>query len=57
VRAARRLSREVVAALSISGPSLRLTSDRMERLAPVLCEQARELSLRLGHHDVERGAA
>jgi DNA-binding IclR family transcriptional regulator len=47
----------VVAALSISGPTMRLTHDRMERLAPVLLEQARELSLRLGHHDVERGAA
>jgi DNA-binding IclR family transcriptional regulator len=47
----------VVAALSISGPTIRLTPERMERLAPVLLEQARELSLRLGHHDVERGAA
>lgn len=48
---------EVVAALSISGPTIRLSSERMERLAPVLLEQARELSVRLGHHDVERGAA
>lgn len=48
---------EVVAALSISGPTIRLTPDRIERLVPVLLEQARELSLRLGHHEVERGAA
>jgi DNA-binding IclR family transcriptional regulator len=48
---------EVVAALSISGPTIRLTTERIERLVPVLLEQARELSLRLGHHDVERGAA
>jgi len=48
---------DVVAALSISGPTIRLTPERMERLAPVLLEQARALSMRLGHHDVERGAA
>ncbi len=47
----------VVAALSVSGPTIRLTSERIERLAQLLVEQARELSLRLGHHDVERGAA
>jgi len=47
----------VVAALSISGPTHRLTTERMERLASLLLEQARLLSVRLGHHDVERGAA
>jgi DNA-binding IclR family transcriptional regulator len=47
----------VVAALSISGPTIRLTSERIARLAPLLVEHARELSARLGHHDVERGAA
>jgi IclR family acetate operon transcriptional repressor len=47
----------VVAALSISGPTIRLTSERIAKLAPLLVEQARELELRLGHHDVERGAA
>jgi DNA-binding IclR family transcriptional regulator len=46
-----------VAALSISGPTIRLTSERILRLAPLLVEQARELSARLGHVDVERGAA
>jgi IclR family transcriptional regulator, acetate operon repressor len=46
-----------VAALSISGPTIRLTSERIVRLAPLLVEQARELSARLGHVDVERGAA
>jgi IclR family transcriptional regulator, acetate operon repressor len=50
-------SGDVVAALSISGPTIRLTSERIERLAPLLVEQARALSARLGHHDVERGAA
>jgi DNA-binding IclR family transcriptional regulator len=48
---------DVVAALSISGPTIRLTPDRVERLAPVLVEQAHELSLRLGYHDLDRGAA
>ena len=49
---------EVVAALSISAPTLRLAPARIERLAPVLLEQAGVLSARLGHHDdVERGAA
>jgi IclR family acetate operon transcriptional repressor len=48
---------DVVAALSISGPTIRLTHDRIERLAPALVEQAHELSLRLGYHDLDRGAA
>jgi DNA-binding IclR family transcriptional regulator len=47
----------VVAALSVSGPSARLTAERIEELAPLLVEQSRSLSARLGHHDVERGAA
>jgi DNA-binding IclR family transcriptional regulator len=47
----------VVAALSISGPTIRLTTERIDRLAPLLVEQGRELSARLGHVDVERGAA
>jgi IclR family acetate operon transcriptional repressor len=37
----------VIAALSISGPSLRLTRARLEELAPALCEQANALSQRL----------
>jgi DNA-binding IclR family transcriptional regulator len=47
---------DVVAALSISGPTTRLTPDRIEGLAPPLLEQAHALARRLGHHD-ERGAA
>jgi DNA-binding IclR family transcriptional regulator len=46
-----------VAALSISGPTTRLTAERIERLAPTLLEETQELSERLGHHDIERGAA
>src|SRR5438128_10712532 len=47
---------EVVAALSVSGPTTRLTPERIEGLAPPLLEQAQALARRLGHHD-ERGAA
>src|SRR3954449_6900772 len=46
-----------VAALSISGPTIRLTRDRIAELAPALLEQARLVSVRLGHHDHERGVA
>lgn len=48
---------EVVAALSISGPTIRLTPERLQELAPLLVEQARLLSDRLGFPDLERGAA
>jgi IclR family transcriptional regulator, acetate operon repressor len=44
-----------VAALSISGPTIRLTRDRIAELAPALMEQARFLSERLGAST--RGAA
>lgn len=44
-----------VAALSISGPSIRLTRDRIAELAPALLEQARLVSERLGYG--KRGAA
>ena len=47
----------VVAALSISAPTARLTSDRVDGLAPVLLQQARALSRRLGNPNFERGAA
>ena len=47
----------VVAALSISAPTVRLPADRVEQLAPVLLEQAAELSTRLGHSDLHRGVA
>ena len=45
-----------VAALSISGPTIRLTHDRIAELLPPLLEQARLLSIRLGNHD-QRGVA
>jgi IclR family transcriptional regulator, acetate operon repressor len=44
---------EVVAALSVSGPTNRLTPERIELLAPLLIDQAN----RLGHDDYQRGAA
>ena len=48
---------EALAALSISGPSARLTSERIAQLAPLLVEEANELARRLGHRDHTRGAA
>jgi IclR family acetate operon transcriptional repressor len=48
---------DALAALSISGPTARLTSDRIAELAPLLVEEANELAARLGHRDLERGAA
>ncbi len=47
---------DVVAALSISGPTIRLTRERISELAPALLEQAGLVSMRLGNHD-QRGAA
>ncbi|HEX4106962.1 MAG TPA: IclR family transcriptional regulator [Solirubrobacteraceae bacterium] len=44
---------EVIAALSISGPTLRMTPSRIEELQPILTSEARTLSHRLGHR--ERG--
>jgi IclR family acetate operon transcriptional repressor len=48
---------DALAALSISGPSARLTSERIARLAPLLVDEARRLAERLGHHSNARGAA
>jgi DNA-binding IclR family transcriptional regulator len=45
------------AALSISGPTTRLTSERIAQLAPLLVEEADALATRLGHRDDARGAA
>jgi IclR family transcriptional regulator, acetate operon repressor len=45
-----------VAALSISGPTIRLTQKRIAELVPELVRQAELLSQRLGTHDT-RGAA
>jgi IclR family acetate operon transcriptional repressor len=40
---------EVVAALSISGPTTRMTDARIAELKPILIEEATNLSRRLGH--------
>jgi DNA-binding IclR family transcriptional regulator len=49
---------DVVAALSISGPSVRMTPARIGELRPVLIDQADRLSRRLGqHHDEGEHAA
>lgn len=49
---------EAVAALSISGPTIRLSRERIRELAPALLEHARLVSARLGNHDHDqRGAA
>ena len=50
-------SGEALAALSISGPSARLTSERIAELAPLLMAEATALAERLGHRDHTRGAA
>jgi DNA-binding IclR family transcriptional regulator len=42
---------DVIAALSISGPTLRLTPARVADLRPVLTKEARALSGRLGHRE------
>jgi IclR family transcriptional regulator, acetate operon repressor len=46
-----------VAALSISGPTIRLTPKRIAELQPELLRQAALVSERLGHHDSNEGAA
>jgi IclR family transcriptional regulator, acetate operon repressor len=48
---------DAVAALSISGPSARLTPERIAGLVPLLVEECRELARRLGQSDHARGAA
>ena len=48
---------EVIAALSISGPTLRMTPDRIKELGPILTSEARTLSRRLGHRDQGERAA
>jgi IclR family acetate operon transcriptional repressor len=45
-----------VAALSISGPTIRLTRERIADLAPALLDEARLISVQLGNHD-QRGVA
>ena len=48
---------DALAALSISGPTARLTSERIARLAPLLVDEAKQLAERLGHQEHARGAA
>ena len=48
---------DAFAALSISGPSARLTSERITSLAPLLIEESNKLAQRLGHREHARGAA
>ena len=48
---------DAFAALSISGPTARLTSERIASIAPLLVEEAGKLATRLGHRDHARGAA
>jgi len=47
----------VVAALSVSGPTVRLRRGVLHRLGRLLVEEARTLSLLLGHDDRKRGVA
>jgi IclR family transcriptional regulator, acetate operon repressor len=48
---------EVIAALSISGPTLRMTAARIRELQPILISEARLLSRRLGHREQGERAA
>ena len=48
---------EVIAALSISGPTLRMTPARIDELQPILISEARALSHRLGHREQGERAA
>jgi IclR family transcriptional regulator, acetate operon repressor len=48
---------EVIAALSISGPTLRMTPARVRELQPILISEARTLSRRLGHREQGERAA
>jgi IclR family transcriptional regulator, acetate operon repressor len=48
---------EVIAALSISGPTLRMTPVRIKELQPILRSEAATLSRRLGHRDQGEQAA
>jgi IclR family acetate operon transcriptional repressor len=48
---------EVIAAISVSGPTLRLQPSRLDQLRPMLIKEARALSRRLGHHHEAEEAA
>jgi DNA-binding IclR family transcriptional regulator len=47
----------VVAALSISGPTIRINPDRIAELKPILIDEARALSRRLGNTEQGEHAA
>ena len=40
---------KVVAAVSVAGPSIRMTKERLPMIADLLCESAEEISRRLGY--------
>jgi DNA-binding IclR family transcriptional regulator len=46
-----------IAALSISGPTIRMPAARLEELGALLVHHAAELSALLDHHEAKRGAA
>ena len=48
---------EPLAAISISGPELRLDGDRLEQLGDLLVSEIAALSERLGHNPLTKGAA
>ena len=48
---------DVLAALSISGPAIRLTPARLDELGALLIDHAAALAARLGHPDAKLGAA
>jgi len=50
-------SGDVIAALAISGPTLRLPPERVAELRPLLTKEATALSAQLGHRDKGRTAA
>lgn len=47
----------VVAALSISGPTVRLHAGRLDELGRLVADEASTLSIRIGYDDLKRGAA
>lgn len=48
---------DVIAALSVSGPTLRMTPERIRELRPVLTQEGRSLSRRLGYPEEGENAA
>ncbi len=48
---------DVVAAISITGPTLRLPAPRLNELRPLLTKEAKALGARLGHREEDHGPA